>query len=224
MDVHVRRRLLGGIIGLGLVFNGVSATGVLAPVSDVARTGVQEKEHVETGVFAPAGTVDLQLATNRDGSCGPFSDDLATPVFSVSDITDTWFQQTRWLCIRNAGTDAVRVGVRVLGGSLVFTDTECSPGEDAEPGGCTDDGLSSSLEWEVAVLGFGPVGCPDMDEMIGSGLLSGDTAHRTSVVLPVGLDCQYGITVGSVGGQAAPSLTAADQTDSLQWQFQVFTL
>ncbi len=222
MDVRLRRQLLGGIIGLGLVVNGVAATGVIAPMADVARTGVVDKESFATGVY-PTATVDLQLADNLDGACGQFSDDLATPVFRVSDITETWFEQTRWLCVRNAGNVPAQIGIRVLGGSLAFTDVECSPGEDAEPGGCTDDGLSGSITWTVATLAWGPAGCPTFDDSIGSGLLSGDTAHRTTATLPAGRDCQYAITLASVGGEASPSLTAADQTDSLQWQFEVFT-
>ncbi len=64
MNTSLRRALLVSIITLGGVVSAVSATGVLAPTTDTAKTGVNDKELVQTGVFPVVTSVDLQLGAD----------------------------------------------------------------------------------------------------------------------------------------------------------------
>lgn len=214
MTASIRRAFLVSAILLGSIVSGVSATGVLAPTTDSALTGTEEKELVQTGVFAPVGNVDLQLGA--DG-CAAFSDNLTTPMASITDVTTRSFNSTSPACIRNVGTTATRIELRVLPGSMTFTDDACSPGEDSVfPLGCSEDRLSDNIDFTLSA----PVGaCPSFDQTSGAASVAGGRTWSTTAKLVPGAECFYSLVVQNVR-----PLTLADQTDSVRWQFEFRTV
>ena len=225
MNTALRRGALVALIGLGSIVSGVGASGVFAPATDSARTGTNQKELVETGVFAAAVNVDLKLASAPDFDCQTFSDDLATPVINVTGITANWFEQNSTFCLRNAGTSDTQVGMRVLAGSLAFTDVSCSPGENTiDAQGCVADRLSNKVTWSTTLIPTPAFVCPTFDVLTGVALLSTQATRTSTAVLPAGATCKYQIRVASVGGSAVPSLLPADQTDAVRWQFEFYTV
>ncbi len=214
MRGSARRAFLVSVILLGSIVSGVSATGVLAPTTDSARTGTAEKELVQTGVFPTLVNVDLQLGA--DG-CAAFSEDLTTPIATITDVTTRSFTATNPSCIRNVGTTATRIELRVLPGSIAFTDDACSPNEaSAVPLGCSEDRLSDNIDFTLSP----PVGsCPAFDQTSGLASIAGGRIWSTSEKLAPGTECFYSVLIKNVR-----PLTLADQTDSVRWQFEFRTL
>ncbi len=214
MNTSLRRALLVSIITLGGIVSAVSATGVLAPTTDTAKTGVNEKELVQTGVFPVVANVDLQLGA--DG-CAAWQENLSTPVVTLVGITTASFSSANTVCIRNIGTTATRLQLRVLPGSVAFTDDACSPGEDvADPQGCTVDRLSAKTNFG-APSATTP-GCPAFDQSTGTPSIAGTRTYSSTATLGSNLACDYTIIVSN-----GSPLTLADQTDSVRWQFEFLT-
>ncbi len=202
------------IITLGGIVSAVSATGVLAPTTDSAKTGVDEKELVQTGVFPVVVNVDLQLGA--DG-CAAWQENLNTPVVTLVGITTASFSSANKVCIRNIGTTATRLQLRVLPGSLAFTDDACSPGEDVvDAQGCTVDRLSAKTNFGAPTATT--AGCPAFDQITGTPSVAGTRVYSTTATLGSNLACDYSIIVSN-----GSPLTPADQTDSVRWQFEFLT-
>lgn len=211
----LRRALLASIISLGGIVSAVSATGVLAPTTDTAKTGVSEKELVQTGVFPAVVNVDLQLGA--DG-CAGWQENLATPIVTLIGITTVSFSSTNNVCIRNIGTTATRLQLRVLPGSVDFIDDACTPGETvADPQGCTVDRLSAKTNFAAPTSTT--AGCPAFDQSVGTPSIAGTRVYSTTATLATNIACDYSIIVSN-----GSPLTVADQTDSVRWQFEFLTL
>ena len=112
------------MIAAGSVITGVSTTGVIAPASDVARTGAVDKENFETGVFVPS--VDLKLA--MDACAGAFTDDLDSPMYAVTlDPGEREYLYYNDICVKNYGEDTAQVRLRVA--DVQGSDLTCEPDE-----------------------------------------------------------------------------------------------
>jgi hypothetical protein len=207
------------VIAAGSVITGVSTTGVIAPGSDVARTGVQQKEYAETGVFIPR--VDFKLAMDNCG--GAFTDDLDSPMFSVTlDPGARTFVQQREICLKNYGEDPAVVRIRVA--DIQGSDLTCEPDEgDA----C---GKNGDLQLYLRFMPFTANGCPSLDitqSLVDSNnfatAISADgdpPVYESDGPIEPGMACEYRVDIRPL----VDPIPYEQQTDRLEWRFRFSTI
>lgn len=214
----MRRQMLWSWVAVGTVASGVGLTGVIAPVQDRARIGVESPEEVRTGRFPDP--VDIQIASMGDATTctgADWSDELTSPLFQVDTGTEQTFEQWETLCVRNVGVGEVGLNLAVV--DVVGEDLGCAPNE--RPG-CDGTG---ELEVWLSVLNLGaPDDCPraELFRWIGVGLQL--PAVTMIGRLAPGAACPYRLTVtdGPAGDDSGVPYTA--QTDALRWRFRVSTV
>ncbi len=214
----MRRQMLWSLVAVGTVASGVGLTGVIAPVQDRARIGVESPEEVRTGRFPDP--VDIQIASMGDSaSCtgADWTDDLLTPLFQVDTGNSQTFEDWETVCIRNVGVGEVGLNLAVV--DVVGEDLGCAPNE--RPG-CDGGG---ELEVYVIVLNIGQdAACPraGLFGWIGVGL---DRPEITmDGQLAPGTTCPYSFRAldGPTDDDSGVPYTA--QTDALRWRFRVSTV
>ncbi|MCB1001927.1 MAG: hypothetical protein KDB40_21725 [Acidimicrobiales bacterium] len=221
------------MIAAGSVVTGVSATGVIAPASDAARTGAVEKEHVETAAFDRA--VDLQLATFNGVACGDFTDDLDGPLtrWTIDERdTPSFSMQTGDVCLRNAGSEPTRIRIRTV--DIVGTDLTCEPDEAPACGGNGE--LALRIQVPVRVSGD-PAVCPEgfdnwvnvsgvmAPSDIGRWVLSANSepvAWESTTTLGAGATCVYSLRFLTLYDPDPIPFEA--QTDRLEWRYRFSTI
>jgi hypothetical protein len=130
----MRRPLALSLIVLGLVVSLIGGTGLFAPFTDRATTGVNS---VTTGERPRAA--DLKLAWAIAGgptSCASetYSDDSTTPGHTAIDVQPGYADIQRF-CLRNVGSAALAVSVSVI--DRVEDDIACTNDEaSVDPGTC----------------------------------------------------------------------------------------
>jgi len=140
------------VLGLGLAVSSVG--GVIAAFTDEALVGPNS---FETKAL-PLAT-DLKLAQQQGGACGTFNDDLATGLYTVSNLEPAANTQFSTLyCLRNDGSLAANVSYRAF--NVVDTETACT-GDEAEAGDATCGEGAGELSGlvELQIMKFG-IGCP----------------------------------------------------------------
>lgn len=214
------------VIAAGSVLTGVSATGVIAPMSDVARTGMVEKESFATGTYATS--IDLKLAPYDEvtHTCGAFTDDLDSPAFHVEDDAGFTYQ-VKGVCIRNDGVDETALRVRMA--DLIGTDVSCAPDEAPACDGNGELELIITLGASV----YDDPACPIWT--VASGLqgqydphdvyfdADGEVPSWESTALEPGIECHVPFSLmihySFIPGLSDPSLYGR-QTDRLDWRFR----
>jgi hypothetical protein len=129
--------------------------GVIAAFTDEALVGPNSVE----SKALPLAT-DLKLAPMQNGACATFTEDLATGLYTLSDLeSNPSVQFTGSMnCLRNDGSLAATVSYRAF--NVVDTELACT-GDEAEAGDATcgeGAGELSSLV-ELQIMKFG-TGCP----------------------------------------------------------------
>ena len=222
------RRSLATLAGLGMVTTSILGTGVLAPATDVSRTGVVRADLVQSGSFS--SDVDLQIARpDGDGCVGaPYSDDLSTGLISIQTGSERTFSRTERICVRNFGTDPATLSVGPVEGS--WTSPSCSASETRDdPQGCEQSRATLWFTVAIRLHPSSPRGCPAFpntrrrmeplgrDASTRSGWQSSlDPEPNVALAtLSPGDDCLY-----EVEATRTDPLTEADQTDRVEWKFQ----
>lgn len=128
------RPLLRAVMVLGVIVTLVSGTGLFAVFSDRATTGTND---VSSGELAHAA--DLQVANaqviNNSVACDTFGEDLATGIFSVSDLQPSAGEEyPAHLCLRNVGSETLQLTVSAI--DLADADIACT-GDEAASGDIT---------------------------------------------------------------------------------------
>ena len=141
------------VLGLGLAMGSVG--GVIAAFTDEALVGPNSFE----SKALPLAT-DLKLAQRESsGTCDNFTDDLATGMYTVSNLEANASTQFGTLyCLRNDGSLAANVSYRAF--NVVDTELACT-GDEAEAGDATCGEGAGELSGlvELQVMKFG-IGCP----------------------------------------------------------------
>jgi hypothetical protein len=156
-----RRRVLLTIAALGSVVALLGLVGLIAPFTDRATTGTNSIESAER-----AREIDLQLALSAPatGACGPFSDDLATGLISVSNVQPSQGPLTGTpVCVKNAGSSTASVTFTALDVSDV--DTACTGDEAEVDQSCGVDAMGAPRSGELSPqlnVGFNRIDCMSM--------------------------------------------------------------
>lgn len=125
--------VLGGLVCL------IGGTGLFAALQDSARSGTNSAES-----DAMAGSADIQVATatqvdvpdsptGASVNCGTFSEDLTTPIHTVTGVTPN-FVSNAWYCVKNVGSQQVTLSA--LTDELTDVDYACT-GDEALHGDTT---------------------------------------------------------------------------------------
>jgi hypothetical protein len=130
-SVLVTAAVLGGLVCL------IGGTGLFAALQDSARSGPNSAE--SDGMAASA---DIQVATATPGpssnvACGTFSEDLTTPLITVTGVTPGFDSDGTFYCIRNVGSQQVTLSA--LSDELTDVDYACT-GDEALHGDTTCGG------------------------------------------------------------------------------------
>lgn len=215
----MRRSLLATITVLGALICLVGGTGLFAALTDTATTGTNSA----TSDDLPS-SIDIKLAGSYafqggTGVCGPFVDNLTTPLFTETDLRPNNAGQATF-CIRNDGAQtAAHLDVKAI--ELADVDPACT-GDEAESGDATcGNGAAGELSGVLSVL-FIRVACDtgvDAENTAEVGL--GDVAATPLELFPIGA----GQTICfrsqlSYRDPADPADAQVAQSDSTSWRFR----
>jgi hypothetical protein len=143
----VTAAVLGGLVCL------IGGTGLFAALQDSARSGTNSAES-----DAMAGSADIQVSTataisGTGVACGTFSEDLTSPLHTVTGVTPDFNSDAAFYCVRNVGSQQVTLSA--LSDELTDVDYACT-GDEALHG---DDTCGSGGAGELSsVLRVGYLG------------------------------------------------------------------
>lgn len=214
----MRRSLLATITVLGALICLVGGTGLFAALTDTATTGT----NTATSDDLPS-SIDLKLATATFSmgttDCGSFVDNLATPMFTETDLKPNNVGQANF-CIRNDGAqNAAHLDVRSI--ELTDVDTSCT-GDEAESGDATcGNGAAGELS-DVLTVSFTQLDCGTGDEVDGTAEVGLDDIATTPLTLfQVGAGTYICIhSQLSYRDPADPAAAQVAQSDSTSWRFR----
>lgn len=163
-----RRPTLAAVAAAVLAVGLLGLAGVFAAATDRAHT---QTNRYESAAYEEGPDVDLQLAPrNEDGTCGFFSDDLATRLITVtgdaSHFQGNWFDSG--LCLRNVGIYWSQVSLRAI--DLDDRELDCTSREgevdqtciEGEAGELADLVSFHIIECEGSSYGIGNVGLTEL--------------------------------------------------------------
>lgn len=220
----MRRPVLLTLAAVGGVIVLLGGTGIFAALSDTARSGTNS---IETDAL-PASS-DLRVATasfNGLGSsvvCGTFSEDLVSPLFTISGPPGDDTGAASFYCLRNVGSQTVTLTAL----AEEFTETEI---------GCTGDEsiFDTSCGPGIGIGGVenpGELGTFVLVAHGGNSCVTGE-AEGTFVFVLLSNNTTTPAALGTLGpGQmrcfsssifqnsASPTQRQAAQSDRLTWRF-----
>jgi hypothetical protein len=223
----MNRQLLRAVMVLGLIVTLVGGTGIFALFTDRATTGINDVSSGELGHAA-----DLQITTgqiedsNQDGlpdvTCGTFQDDLATSLYSLTDLQPGNDEYAGTICLRNAGSSNVELTMSAI--DLADLDIECT-GDEAAYGdlSCGDQQVGElSPLIRVAIIFLDCDAATYIDEASSSlsGLAQQPTAIQAGSLLqmPPGDTACYSLRLRYPDTASATDIQLA-QSDKVQWRF-----
>jgi hypothetical protein len=145
----MRRPLALSLIVLGLVVTLIGGTGLFAPFTDRASTGVNS---VTSGERPKAA--DLKLAITDGGTdcaTATYSDNITTPGISAANA-QPGFKDLIYFCLKNAGSAELGVSLKVI--DVANVDIDCTADEAVVDTTCGADGAGElgSVLHNYAVL------------------------------------------------------------------------
>lgn len=216
----MRRPTLATLVVLGTLISLIGSTGLFAALTDTAQTGTNSADSA-----ALAASADIQLATatwdstNGGYTCGTYAEDLATAVFTLSDLQAGFWGGHTALCLKNAGSQSVALSVTAT--ELTDVDDACT-GDEAEYDTSCGGGAAGELS-PLLRASFSEVECATGNGSGSSPFLASlvTTPHPLSSAVAPGGEVCIAMSV------MYPTATAADavqraQSDSVTWRF-VFT-
>ena len=131
----MRRPLALSLMVLGLVVTLIGGTGLFAPFTDRAATGVNS---VTSGERPKAADLKLALVASLDEcSTATYSDNITTPGISATDA-QPGYKQYIYFCLKNAGSAELDVSLNVI--DLANVDVDCTGDEAVVDTTCGADG------------------------------------------------------------------------------------
>lgn len=140
--------VLGGLVCL------LGGTVLYSALQDTARTGTNSVDSA-----ALAASADIQLATaTRSGTitCGTFSEDLTSGLFSASGVSPGYESAIEYFCIKNVGSQPVTLSV--VTDQLVDVDFACT-GDEAVHGDTTCGADQTGELSRVLGIGYATQNC-----------------------------------------------------------------
>jgi hypothetical protein len=202
--------VLGGLVCL------LGGTVLYSALQDTARTGTNSVESA-----ALAASADIQLATataSQSGvTCGTFSEDLTSPLVTVTGMSPSTQGAGEYVCIKNVGSQQVTLSV--LADELADIDFGCT-GDESLHGDTTCGGNLAGELSGVLRVNYSTVNCQTGG---GSG-----AAHilKDNATTPHGLGTLAVATTGCyLASILYPTTTAATavqaaQSDRATWRFK----
>jgi hypothetical protein len=201
---------LGGLVCL------LGGTVLFSALQDTARTGTNSAESA-----ALAASADIQLATATYDSaitCGAFSENLASGLFTVTGVIPEYQSGPVYFCIRNVGSQEVTLSA--LTEDLVDLDVACT-GDEVDHGDTTCGGDQTGELSSVLIGEFSHVDCA-------SGAPSPGLSNTLdqSQTMPLALGSLAAATtrcfradLGYSGNAETPGAQKA-QSDRVTWRFK----
>jgi len=181
----MRRSLLLTVTVLGALICLVGGTGLFAALNDTAKTGT----NTVTSHDLPT-SIDIKLATGSYSggiiTCGTFVDDLATPLFTETDL-QPGSNGLAFFCLRNVGAQAAS-NVDVKSIELSDVDQACT-GDEADSGDVTCGGGAAGELSHVLSVQFTSLDCSTGAEIDGT--------------------AEVGLGANAVGPLALPDISAS---------------
>ncbi|HEV8490601.1 MAG TPA: hypothetical protein VGQ58_12525 [Candidatus Limnocylindrales bacterium] len=207
----MRRPLALSLIVLGLVVTLIGGTGLFAPFTDRATTGVNS---ITSGERPRAA--DLKLAwpaTTIECTGETYADDVTTPVISATDA-QPGFRDLTFFCLKNAGSADLSISVTVV--DLANIDVDCTGDESFVDTSCGGDGAG-----ELGSVIFFTVNQHPCDGGVGTGYFAGALSDIPVVSIP--LLSAGAIACGSIETFYPLNRTADEvlraQTDKVTWKY-----
>ena len=211
----MRRPLALSLIVLGLVVTLIGGTGLFAPFTDRATSGANS---VTSGERPRAADLKLAWAIADPFACdaATYSDNSTTPGHTATDV-QPGFRDSKYFCLRNAGSAPLAVSVRVI--DRVEDDVACTNDESsvdtascgtAPGGGEAGSVLSASFGLFDCELGSGPgssfLGYLGTDPTANMGTLAAGDTWCGSIEVGYGLNVPLDSQLGS-------------QSDQITWKY-----
>jgi len=214
----MRRSLLLTVTLLGVLICTVGGTGLFAALNDTAKTGT----NTVTSDDLPT-SIDIKLATaSYSGgvtTCGTFVDDLATPLFTETDL-QPGSNGLAFFCLRNAGAQ-MAASVDVMSIELSDIDQACT-GDEADSGDATCGGDAAGELSDVLSVLFTSLDCSTGVEIDGTPEVGLGANASAPLALP---DVAGGGTLClkaqvSYRTPADPTDAQLAQSDTASWRFR----
>ena len=213
----MRRSMLLTLAALGGLVCVIGGTGLIAALSDTARSGTNTVESAPM-----AGSADLQIAPASSAggvvSCGQFEENLTTGFYTAQNVTPGYNPPGVFYCVQNMGSQGVSLSVMAdelsdvevacTGDEDVLGDATCSAGQQGE--------LSAVLELNYSVLptcDASNIGAPR-----GTTLEANATTPIQLDTLGPGIGKCYLINLSYPAG-AGPAIQRS-QSDRATWRFR----
>lgn len=213
----MRRSVLVTWVIIGSALSLVSGTGLFAALTDTARTGTNL---VDTQALQGSSDLRIATATVTGGvfECGTFTDDLSSPLITLSDQVPGYDTGTAYqFCLRNLGSQ--RVNLSALSEGLSDVELACTGDEAVYDTTCVS-GQAGELRGLVRVSFFGQV-CASgasQEPPNSSPMLADTTTTPVSFgTLDPGATRCFA-TALFMSGQSTAAVQAA-QTDRLTWRY-----
>jgi hypothetical protein len=115
---------------LGLIVTSVGVSGIFAVFTDRATAG---EDSLTSGELPHAAHLQIATLDTTVSECGGFVDDLTTGLFDAADV-QAGYQQTAYVCLKNAGSADLHAFMSVI--DLADVETDCT-GDEAAAGDTT---------------------------------------------------------------------------------------
>lgn len=214
----MRRSSLVTLTVLGALICLIGGTGLFAALTDTANTGPNTVDSA-----ALAASADIQVAqgfipavTPPNNGCGPFSEELATGLFTASNVGPGYGSGTKHFCVRNVGSQPVNISA--LATELVDVDVTCS-GDEAEFDETCGGDKAGELSGVLRIT-YQAIRCTDGGS---AGDLQNQILNQNASTPAILGSLAVGQTLCYFVGIAYPSATPADavqgaQSDRATWR------
>ena len=215
----MRRPLALSLIVLGLVVTVIGGTGLFAPFTDTATTGVNS---LTSGTRPKAADIQLAWPVAGPTACATatYVEDSTTPGHTATDI-QPGFTDEKHFCLRNVGSALVAIAISAI--DVVDTDIACT-GDEAAAGDTTCGGDAAG---ELSLVIYGNLrtfncdtGAPALVTGLGN-LASGMAVSHSSWALDPGETlCGSVEVIYLTGLPVTVDDTLRAQSDSVTWKYQ----
>jgi hypothetical protein len=210
----MRRPLALSLIVLGLVVTLIGGTGLFAPFTDRATTGVNS---VTSGERPRAADLKLAWAVTLDQcDTATYSDDSTTPGHTAIGV-QPGYQDFMPFCLRNVGSAALDVSMSVI--DVVNDDVACTGDElVVDPGSCGTAPGGGELG-DVLIASFLLIDCVTSDAPAPTslGFISSSVPGNMGTLPAGGTWC--GVTSVLYPGDTSLDAQLAAQSDRVTWRF-----
>jgi hypothetical protein len=213
----MRRPLALALIVLGLVVTLIGGTGIFAPFTDTATTGVNS---LTSGARPRAADIQLAWAVPGYLTCadpGTYAENSTTPGFSALNVQPGYNAFINF-CLRNVGTGTTGINVRVI--DRIDTETDCT-GDESEAGDATCGTGVGELS-SVIVGQVYRINCTNGSNLLVTGL--GPLGNDPNVNAAGWTMAPDEIFCGTMQVTYLTSTALADvlkaQTDNVTWKYQ----